>query len=68
LHFLILLETPGRFGLRIRIVALGVEGRLPAFWRSECHLDACVLEHVIRRGKLFEPESGFPIRIAELVV
>jgi len=62
------LEAAGGGGLGVGLVALRVQRRLAALGRSERDVGAGVLENVIRRGELFEPEAGFLAGIAQLVM
>ena len=68
LRGLVILETPGGIGLRIRLVGLGIERRLTARRTGERDLVACVLEDIIGCGKFLEPEAGFLARVSQLVV
>ena len=45
----VLLEPAGDVGLEARLVALGIERRVPALGGSEGDLSAGVLEHIVRR-------------------
>ena len=62
------LEAARGIGLRRHVVALGVERRLSAQRRGQGEPGARVLEHVVRRCELFEPEAGLVAGVAELVV
>ena len=55
-------------GLEVGLVALGIKRRLAAVGRRERDLVASYLEHIIRRGQLFEPETGLAASVAELVM
>jgi hypothetical protein len=55
-------------GLESRLVALRVERRLATLGRGQHDLGTGILEDVVRRGQLFEPEAGLAAGVAELVV
>jgi len=61
-------ETPGQIRLERRLVALGVERRLPTLGRGQHDFGAGVLEGVIRGSQLFEPETGLEAGAAQFVV
>jgi hypothetical protein len=64
----ILFEPTGDVGLEARLVALGIEWRAAALRRCEGNLGARILEDVVRRGELLQPEAGLAPGLAELVV
>jgi len=68
LRFGIGLETARGIGLGVFVVALGVQRRLAAVGRCQGDLRASVLEHVVRGGKLFQPEARLFAGVAQLVV
>ncbi len=61
-------EAPRKVCLEHRLVALRVERRLAALRRGEGDLGTGVLEDVIRRCQLLEPEAGLLAGITESVV
>src|SRR6185369_1291594 len=61
-------EPVGEVGLKLRLVALRIERRLAALRRGENDLGAGILEHVVGRGELLEPEAGLAAGVAERVV
>src|SRR5215472_13042888 len=64
----VLFELTGDVGLESRLVALGIKWRTAALGRCEGNLRARILEDVVRRGELLQPEAGLAPGIAELVV
>src|SRR5262249_7340623 len=46
----------------------GIERRASALGRCEGDLGASILEHVVRRGQLLQPEARLTAGVAELVV
>jgi hypothetical protein len=64
----ILLESTRDVGLEVRLVALGIERRAPALGRCEGDLGAGILEDIVGRRQLLQPEAGLTPRVAELVV
>ncbi len=62
------LEAAREVGLEARLVALGIERRLPALGRGKHDLGAGILEGVVGRGELLEPEAGLAAGVAKLVV
>src|SRR6516162_9359060 len=61
-------EPMRKVGLKVRLVALRIEGRLVALRRGEHNLGAGFFESVVRGGELFEPEARLAAGVAELVV
>src|SRR6185436_3522382 len=64
----VLLEATGYVRLEARILALGIERRTTALWRSKSDLRARVLELIVGRGQLLQPEAGLAAGVAKLVV
>jgi len=64
----ILLKPTGDVGLEARLVALGLERRVPALGRCEGYLGAGILEDIVRRRQFLQPEAGLAPGVAELVV
>src|SRR5262249_49688818 len=64
----VLLEATGDVSLKAGVLALGIERRSAALWWNEGHLGAGILEHVVWRSQLLQPEASLAARIAELVV
>src|SRR5262245_23817115 len=68
LRLRILLEATGEVRLEARILALGIERRTTALGRGQSDLHACILELIIRRSQLLQPEAGCSTGVAELGV
>jgi hypothetical protein len=64
----ILLKPTGEVGLKVRLVALGIERRTSALGRRQGDLNAGILEDILRRRQFLEPETSLATRVAELVV
>ena len=64
----ILLEPTGEVGLKVRLVALGIERRTSALGRCEGDLGPSILEDIVRRRQFLEPETSLATCVAELVV
>jgi hypothetical protein len=64
----VLFEPTGDVGLEARLVALGIKWRTAALGRCEGNLRARILEDVVRRGELLQPEAGRAPGVAKLVV
>lgn len=62
-------EAPGGFGLRDRVATLRLDGRrLATEWRTQRDFCARLLEDVVRRGKLLQPETRLEPRVVEVLV
>src|SRR5262245_7542134 len=68
LGIVVLLEATGDVGLEVRILALGIERRAAAFGRCQRDLHPRVLENIVGRGQLLQPEAGFASGVAKLVM
>src|SRR6516225_7174306 len=64
----VLLEPTRDVGLKTGVLALGIERRASALGRCKGDLGTDILEHVVRRGHLLQPEASLTAGVAELVV
>jgi hypothetical protein len=61
----VLFEPPCDVGLEVRLVALGIERRAAALGRCEGDLGPSILENIVRRSEVLQPEAGLAARVAE---
>src|SRR5690349_2833248 len=64
----ILFKSQCQFGTELGLVALGIQWRSAALWGGERDLNARILENVIGRRKLLEPETRLSSSVAQLIV
>src|SRR5215471_3588237 len=64
----VLLEPTRDVGLKAGVFALGIERRASALGRCKGDLGTDILEHVVRRSHLLQPEASLTAGVAELVV
>ncbi len=64
----VVLEPDHRLGLLGRVIAPGIDGRLPALGRGQGHLSPGVGEDVVGRGELLQPEPRLLAGVSQYVV
>jgi hypothetical protein len=68
LRVLVPFEVARGWRLRVRRLAARIDRRLPALWRSERKFHVGVLEDVVGRGELLQPDTGLLPGVAKPVV